>query len=146
MNYMEQVAKMLGVEIGEEFRVVNDSCLYKLDDKGLYFLATDDKWKIDYFTLTSILNGKAMIIKKPILDDNEKEYLIGVIKPFRNQVFNICKHNITCYEYVYEQIKIKVKDGIDNGYTTISLPIFKKDTMYKGMEGDKEYSLEELGL
>lgn len=44
------------------------------------------------------------------------------------------------------RIKIKVKDGIDNGYTTISLPIFKKDTMYKGMEVNREYSLEELEL
>ena len=138
MNYMEQVAKMLGVEIGEEFRVVNDSCLYKLDDKGLYFLATDDKWKIDYFTLTSILNGKAMIIKKPILDDVEREYLSNVIKPFRDRIEYIIKNS--AYSPI-EWITIKYKDG---GAT--NLPLFEKGTMYQGMEVNKKYSLEDLGL
>ena len=135
---MEQVAKMLGVEIGEEFRVVNDSCLYKLDDKGLYFLATDDKWKIDYFTLTSILNGKAMIIKKPILDDVEREYLSNVIKPFRDRIEYIIKNS--AYSPI-EWITIKYKDG---GAT--NLPLFEKGTMYQGMEVNKKYSLEDLGL
>lgn len=27
-----------------------------------------------------------------------------------------------------------------------SLPLFEKETMYKGMEVDKKYTLEELGL
>lgn len=53
---MKQIAQMLEIKIGEEFRIVNDCCIYKLDDKGLYFLANDDKWKIDYLTLTRILN------------------------------------------------------------------------------------------
>ena len=147
MNYMEQVAQMLGVELEEEFKVTgnNGDSLLIIKEDGIYRLFKFKWVKTNYF-LDSLLTGKIEITKKPILDDNEKEYLIGVIKPFRNQVFNICKHNITCYEYMYEQINIKVKDGIDNGYTTISLPIFKKDTMYKGMEGGKEYSLEELGL
>lgn len=143
MNYMEQVAKMLGVEIGEEFRVVNDRCLYKLDDKGLYFLATDDKWKIDYFTLTSILNGKAMIIKKPILDDIEKEYLSGIIKPFRNRVKYITK-----FRGVFDNEFIEIGHVMDNEAELyyIELPLFKKGTMYQGMELGRNYTLEELGL
>lgn len=141
MNYMEQVAKMLGVEIGEELRVVNDCYLYKLVDKGLYFLANDNKWKIDYLTLTRILNGKAMILKSPILDEAEKEYLSAVINPFRDRVISIGKCN--CYEYEY--IVIKYLDiGKNEGH--IYLPCFEIGTMYKGMEAGKEYSLGDLRL
>lgn len=143
---MKQVAQMLGVELDEEFYLKGDNHIYKFSTNGLLCLADNKKCIIANLILTLILTGKREIIKKPILDDVEKEYLSNVIKPFRNQVFNICKHNIICCEYEYEQIKIQVKDGIDNGYTTISLPIFKKDTMYKGMKAGKAYGLNELGL
>ena len=141
MNYMEQVAQMLEIKIGEEFRIVNDSYLYKLDDKGLYFLANDDKWKKDYLTLTRILNGKAIIIKKPILYDVEREYLSAFIKPFRDMVTSVNKFDSGKYEY----IAIKYR-SIEEYIGTVRLPSFKKDTMYKGMEVNKHYSLEELGL
>lgn len=35
---------------------------------------------------------------------------------------------------------------IDLGNDDIALPFFKKETMYKGMKADKEYTLKELGL
>lgn len=142
MNYMEQVAQMLEIKIGEEFRIVNDCCIYKLDDKGLYFLANDDKWKIDYLTLTRILNGKAMIIKKPILDDIERRYLGNIIKPFRDRVVSIIKYDD--YDRC-EYIVIKYRNI--NGYTgRMYFPAFEKDTMYKGMKANKKYTLEELEL
>lgn len=136
MNYMKQVAQMLGIKIGEEFRIVNDPCLYKLDDKGLYFLENDDMWKINYLTLTKIMNGKAMIIKKSILDEAEREYLSNVIKPFRDEVVYICK---ICYAD-REWILIKMKKD------ALSFPCFEVGTKYKGMEANKLYSLEELEL
>lgn len=74
--------------------------------------------------------------KKPILDEKEKEYLSAVIKPFRDKV--------KCISKVFpldECIKIAIR-----GSSTIIFPYFKKGTMYKGMEIDKEYTLKELGL
>lgn len=72
-----------------------------------------------------------------ILDDKEKEYLKGVIKPFRKRIENI----------------EKISDGGNKEYISIILkddcaflPDFKKGTMYKNMKVNKEYSLEELGL
>lgn len=142
MNYMEQVAQMLGIKIGEEFRIVNDPCLYKLDDKGLYFLENDDKWKIDYLTLTKIMNGKEMIIKKPILDEAEREYLSNIIKPFRDRVVSIVKYDD------YDRCEcIVIKYRNINGYTgRMYFPAFEKDTMYKGMKANKKYTLEDMGL
>ena len=76
--------------------------------------------------------------KEPILDEVEKRYLRGVIRPFRNMVAFIKK---TCNCVGFQWIEIAVK-----GNKTIALPGFKNDKMYKGMKLEKEYTLEELGL
>ena len=76
--------------------------------------------------------------KEEILDEAEKRYLRGVIRPFRDKI-----------KYI-----IKVKSSYDNNFyirivlnnDVSTLPYFKKNTMYKGMKIDKEYALEELGL
>lgn len=76
--------------------------------------------------------------EEPILDDKEKEYLGNVIRPFRNEVTYIVKKIYTHREKEYIAINLKN----DTSY----LPNFKKDTMYKNMELQKKYTLEELGL
>lgn len=78
------------------------------------------------------------IYKAPqeILDKEEKEYLSAVIKPFKNKVVYIKKHTANRYEWI--------GISLDNG--CFAFPDFDKGTMYKGMEPDKEYTLEELGL
>lgn len=75
--------------------------------------------------------------KEPILDDEEKEYLSAVIKPWREKVISIIKIRVN-EDYF---ISIRLKNG-----EKVNLPWFKKDTMYKGMKSGKEYTLEELGL
>lgn len=76
--------------------------------------------------------------KPPILDDVEKAYLSAVIKPFRDKVRFIMKYT---FSEKNEFLAIDIcKD------TDIVLPNFIKGTMYKGMEADKAYTLEELGL
>lgn len=77
------------------------------------------------------------IVEKEILDEEEKEYLSNVIKPFRDKVEYIVKETSSNNEY----ITISIKDDSD-----LSFPNFKKGTKYKGMKEEKEYTLEELGL
>lgn len=76
-----------------------------------------------------------------ILTDKEKAYLSAVIKPFRKDV-----------EWI-ERMDNSFVNGNQHQFLCISLtndycclPLFKKDTMYKGMEVNKRYTLEELGL
>ena len=76
--------------------------------------------------------------KEEILDEAEKRYLRRVIRPFKNRVRGIEKISYSVEE---EFITIIVKDDGD-----INLPTFKRNTMYKEMEPNKEYTLEELGL
>lgn len=81
--------------------------------------------------------------KESILDDAEREYLSAVIKPFRDRVIGICKTGFTSIgERKYQYVFITLCDRSYN----IDLPLFEKETMYKGMKLDIAYLPEELGL
>lgn len=97
--------------------------------------------------LTSYNFGKIIKIEEPeyatvyeakveILDEVEKRYLRGVIRPFRDKVTYIEKAN--AYDCSFIRIVTNKED--------IVLPHFKADAMYKGMKTNKAYTLEELGL
>lgn len=75
--------------------------------------------------------------KEQILDDAEKDYLSAVIKPFRKRIKYIEIRKIESKPFVH----IELSDG-----DCMSFPNFKANTMYKGMEPKKHYSLDELGL
>lgn len=79
------------------------------------------------------------IVHPQILDDVERRYLSAVIRPFRNRVTGICKRGGERYEY------LRFNGGFNWG-KGFYLPNFKAGTMYKGMEPDRWYTLEELGL
>lgn len=84
--------------------------------------------------------------KEDILDEEEKKYLSAVIKPFRDRVIYIKKIDmyLGCNkngEYIFGELGNE-NDVVD----AFSLPYFPEGTMYKGMETDKKYTLEELGL
>ena len=76
-----------------------------------------------------------------ILDKEEKEYLSAVIRPFRNKVKHIIK-----WQHYDSASTDKTFIAILLNKETISLPYFESNTMYKGMELNKKYTLKELGL
>lgn len=81
---------------------------------------------------------------EPILDDAEKRYLKGVIRPFRYRIIWIKKaYRSGNYEQIIIRMKSIVPDAI---LVDIQFPFFKGNGMYKGMNLGKEYTLEELGL
>ena len=142
-NKMSEVAKLLGVELNEEFGLKNSNFRYKLTTYGLrkrYHLVQE--WS-DSSMLDDLLLGRVDIVKKAksILDDAEKKYLSAVIKPFRNKVYAIAKYDDGDDNYY---IQIMIKQNVYFEY--IDFPYFKKGTMYKGMELKKEYTLDQLGL
>lgn len=88
----------------------------------------------DYTGTIEVENG--FIQEREILDEVEKRYLKGVIRPFKNRISHISKecYDGDCY------ISIDLDDEL------FDLPYFKKGTMYNGMEEEKGYTLKELGL
>ena len=63
MNLIPKIAEMLGVEIGEEFKVENDVCLHRFTENGLEYNVCG-AWSA-CARLNLILSGKEKIIKLP---------------------------------------------------------------------------------
>ena len=78
-------------------------------------------------------------IEEQILDDAERKYLSAVCKPFASSIMYIKKIQIADEGGQFIRIRFCNYDCTD-------LPIFEEGAMYKGMEADKEYTPEELGL
>lgn len=142
MNYMNEVAKLLGVKLDEPFYIEKLQSEYKLTERGMMIFESEyQEWK-PCLLLQSLIVGEYTIDehKEQILTGKEREYLRNIIKPFKDEVKYIAKFEAGENEF------------IDIGYNDdlcpwiISLPGFKKDTRYKGMKTEKKYTLEELEL
>ena len=146
-NKMKEVAKLLGVELEEEFKIKGFINKCKLSTYGLMCWSdTSQDWVLSS-AIGELLNGLDEIVKlyepqKPILTDKEKEYLSLVIKPFRDRVSSISKDGpLISKDGPLEYITILL-DGDDFAI----LPNFEEGTMYKGMTLDEKYTLEEVEL
>ena len=86
------------------------------------------------------------IVHPQILDDTEKRYLKGVIRPFRDRVEFISKvvmdYQGGCTDCYNCYICIRFTDSSKD----MSFPVFCETDMYKGMKLYEKYTLEELGL
>lgn len=148
MNYIKKVTEMLGVKLNEEFKirdvkydkmVERSFCITK---KGMFMIGGKTSFNS---LLSSILTGEYEIVKlpkhkTPILSYWEREYLAGVIKPFRDKVRCIRKSK----DEGSDNELIEIVFNAD--FCSINFPNFEAETMYRGMELGKEYFLEELGL
>lgn len=76
-NLIPEIARMLGVELGEEFKIKGyDGLTYKLTDNGLELTTVDGqktKW-FDHGALSSLLKGKMEIIKLHYRPDYRQMY------------------------------------------------------------------------
>ena len=136
MNYMPEVAKLLGVEIGEEFNIDDKVCKYKFTDSCLmWHNRFDNCWIDGSHRLNDLIIGKNKIIKlsKPILDEVEKKYLSRVIRPFRDSVVAILKEAIS---WDHGKVKLVVMLALNNekilDYEEVFSNIYNKlDTISK---------------
>ena len=113
---------------------------------GKKFYGIDDYSFIPYFDhlFKDVKAGAEPIcFRKPILDDVEKEYLKAVFKPFASRIKCVKKQQCKEMWEGNEYIRVIMTHPVaDNAY----LPVFKAGTMYKGMNPDQGYTLEELGI
>lgn len=75
-NYMPDVAKLLGVELEEEFNIDSrGKTIYKLTEKGLFALSILNGWeKYEDFLLAALLCGELTIKKLPWKPKNGDTY------------------------------------------------------------------------
>ena len=88
-------------------------------------------------SVNDFLNTEVDIPQKHILDKQEHDYLRAVVKPYKIKsitliggLINVC-------------LRFRLENNMNEWF---ELPVFKKDTLYKGMEIDKEYSIQDLEL
>ena len=138
-NKIEKLAEILEIEIDKPFYIkgyANNPC--KLTHNRII----NNQGFLIYSKTFQLLTGE-LEIEQPILDDIEKRYLESIFRPFKNRVMYVEK----IFRFGYEQIRYRVSLPVEEyGNELCELPSFDKGTMYKGMELDKQYSLEELGL
>lgn len=73
-NKMAEVAKLLGVDIGEEFELVGSHTLTRITTEGLEYRQCDTAWQKCPGVLMDLLTGKAKIRRKPWMPKNEEYY------------------------------------------------------------------------
>lgn len=68
-NYMADVAKLLGVKIGENFECEESSCTYRINEHGL---TCNGCYGVD--SLMMILNGERKIKQRPWKPENDEVF------------------------------------------------------------------------
>ena len=116
-----------------------------VDDNDMVIYTTWDSWNPKVVTghqyqQMTIQHNNQLIAEMSPLDDAERKYLKALIKPFRDKVKYIMRVKDINLEENYILI------SFNRASDCITLPNFKRGTMYKGMEEGKKYTLSELGL
>ena len=142
---MEEVVKILGVNFYEKFRIDGSDRIYQINEDGMFFENEQGIWQEDVTLLYGLLLGDIDLVKLPenTLTDKEREYLLNIIKPFKDRVQCITKD---CYESGGDQFIDICYISKDCSFEHIYLPAFEKGEMYNGMTVGKPYTLSELIL
>lgn len=108
------------------------NCTFLRNDRTSKSCAFDD-W----------LNWLEKEYKESILSAAERSYLESIIRPFKDRVRSITKYKLlNDYAWLYLEVAGITTETTDN----FSLPAFRKDGAYLGLEFDKEYTLKDLRL
>jgi hypothetical protein len=98
-----------------------------------------DDWAFRYYSPYGHATQPFIYYEDEILDNAEKRYLKGVIRPFRDKVKYIEKEEIRATKQEYIRI-------VFNRGAVTTLPAFPNGEMYKNMASHVHYTPEELGL
>lgn len=128
-SYPTAVNKYSG-KVGDCIDIACDNCLFYGKENKCLFMCK--KW----------LNEEPI---EPILSDAEKRYLENVLRPFQDRVKFITK-NRTNMHHEYLSMVVMTHHNNDKMTTYMEFPYFERETMYIGMEPNKVYTIEELGL
>ena len=129
------------------------SCKKKTDETGVFDIllddrefariyASDDTSEMDALLAWLDIKAKDKEVKMPILTEAERRYLSAAVVRPGNDVYAICKRR-SAYSDGLEYIDML---GSLERSNCAFIPDFVAGTMFKGMEEDKFYKPEELGL
>lgn len=105
-NYMADVAKLLGIELEEEFMVTEDESIYKLTKDGLEYKSDNGNWYYANDVFLNLLDGTIEIIKLPWQPKKGDEYY------YPGEGFNnICRAlwENTVFDFAYKEAGLVFK-------------------------------------
>ena len=158
MKTFTEDEKIIARNIDEEYKWIardrdGELCIYeeKPRKEGNY-------WDFDGYGRPSYFNHLFSAIKwedkeptrisdiynPPVLDDAEREYLKTVLKPFRGAVKYVEKVSASVFDEDNRSKEYVFVAFYDGGL--FAFPNFDAGSMYTGMELNKEYKLDELGI
>lgn len=73
-NYMQDVARMFGLDLEEEFKLTGYSGTFVLTNKGMMWLAPDKRRSSEVFALEDLLTGRNEIVRLPWQPKDEERY------------------------------------------------------------------------
>lgn len=140
MNYMYKVAKILGVDLNEKFKIKYDGT-YALTNDGLVKFDENGDYDADFYHLMYLLTGLEEIEKPNTLTISEKRDLRHLMEVF-GILITLKKRN-----YQDDQEVVEIKFPMTGGHVWyVALAPFTKGSRFTALETDKDYTFEELGL
>lgn len=98
MNYYKQIAEMLGLELGQEFRIIGshektiDDALFEITEDGLFSKANNLSGKVTLM-LDLLLSGKYKAVPKPWKLEVGKQYFYYSVSLNRATTRKWCNGN-----------------------------------------------------
>ena len=125
------------MEFDKESRELKFGWLYGIHESGIPIINLINRVVLDRDATIKLV----VEYNTEPLDEIEKRYLENVIRPFQQLDVRVVKSLNWNYNQLCNYISILIENDDE-----LRFPDFPKDTMYKNMIVDKEYTLKELGL
>lgn len=150
-NCVDLIANYFGLDVGTAFQIEEFPGDFKFDHENILLWRDDymdpDKWlTLNEYILADLITGRRHIKPRELLTDAERSHIKNIIEMYGYDVWDIRKvqnsqdtqNIVITYDYG------RVRDPLDS--FDISLPFFDNNTMFTGMQLNKNYTLEELGI
>ena len=148
-NLMPEVAKLLGVEIGEEFEIKELEGYFFFDKDNLYqgFRGLANAGAVSN-TLNALINGKLTIIKQPKLSQAERVILENLPKEYEWITRDEIKSKIIVYKNKPGKIIdtwswVHLANFMNTRFDFIELP-FRHLFQFIKWEDEEPYNIEKL--
>ena len=150
-NCVDLIANYFGLDVGTIFQIEWACGYFKFDYKDILLWRDEnggsDEWLAhNEYILAELIAGRKHIKPRELLTDAERAHIKSVIEPYGYDVWDIRKVQnsqdtqmiVITYDYC------GTRDPLDS--FEVSLPFFDNDTMFTGLQLNKCYTLEELGI
>ena len=148
---VDLIANYFGLDVGTVFQIEGFPGYFKFDHENILLWRDDymdpDEWlTLNEYILADLITGRRHIKPRELLTDAERAHIKSVIEPYGYDVWDIRKVQssqdtqkiVITYDYG------GTRDPLDS--FEVSLPFFDNNTMFTGLQLNKDYTLEELGI